>query len=85
MNLQLSKLPGIVEAARKNGVTNVHQISKEELHEKEPNLSQDAMGAVCIPDEGVLDPWLLPISMVHTAKQQGAEVRKMCKSQPNTF
>ncbi|XP_072037824.1 glycerol 3-phosphate dehydrogenase-like [Amphiura filiformis] len=75
---ELKQLPGIVEQAHKNGITSVCQISKEQLLEKEPNLSQDALGAVCIPGEGVVDPWLLPIMMAHTAKQKGAKILLGC-------
>lgn len=75
---EVAKLPGVVQQAHTSGVTDVYQITREELREREPYLSQDALGAVCIPGEGIVDSWLFPIMMAHNAKQQGAEILRAC-------
>nr|XP_006823984.1 PREDICTED: uncharacterized protein LOC100370628 [Saccoglossus kowalevskii] len=76
---ELAKLPGIVRQSHLVGVTDVRQISQKALREMEPHLSHDALGAVIIPGETVVDPWLLPIRLAHDALQHGAQIFRNCK------
>ena len=48
---QMQRLPGIVAQAHANGVTDVTQISREEVRRREPRLADHALGAVHVPDE----------------------------------
>lgn len=72
---QLSGLDGIVAKAHANGVHDVVQISKTELHNKEPGLNSTALGAVHVPREMVIDPWNSPLAYLTQALRMGAEVR----------
>jgi len=84
-NEQTRALPGIVEKAHANGVTNVTQISLDELRRREPNLSPAAKGAVHIPGESFIDPWSTPLAYVHQALANGAKVYTLCEVQGGEF
>jgi glycerol-3-phosphate dehydrogenase len=45
-----------------------------QIQEMEPNLSQDCTGAVHIPGEIVLDPWLFSIALAVHARENGATI-----------
>ena len=84
-NEQVQALPGIVEKAHTNGVTDVNQISLEELCHLEPHLSPAAKGAVIVPGESYIDPWSTPLAYVHQALANGAKVYTLCEVQDGEF
>ncbi len=84
-NEQVEALPGIVQKAHANGVTDATQISLDELHRLEPNLSSAAKGAVHIPGESLIDPWSTPLAYVHQALANGAKVYTLCDVQGGEF
>ena len=49
-------------------------LSKQELAEMEPELSESALGAVFCPREMVTEPWLIPIAYAQSAKLNGAQL-----------
>jgi glycerol-3-phosphate dehydrogenase len=71
---ELAKLPGIVEKAHKNGVTDVRQIGQTELRLKEGKLARNALGAVLVPGEHIIDPWSTPLAYAHQAIAHGARI-----------
>ena len=73
---QLSKLADIVRLAAENGVHNCVQLTREQLLQREPNLSPLAQGAVYVPDEAVVDGWLTPMSYAAQAVANGAVIRR---------
>jgi glycerol-3-phosphate dehydrogenase len=73
---QLAKLPGIVSKAHENGVSDVAEISVVDLRRREPRLSQDALGAVLVPGEHIIDPWSAPLAYALQAIAHGAELRR---------
>lgn len=75
----VERLPGIAAHGLANGVPDVRVISREDLLEREPGLSPAALGAVEIPDEGVIDPWSAPAAYMTQAIMHGA--RLMLKSE----
>lgn len=72
---QLAQLDGIVAKARRNGIGDVVQLSSGELRQREPNLSDKALGAVDVPHEYVIDPWSAPLAYLTQAVKAGAEYR----------
>jgi glycerol-3-phosphate dehydrogenase len=84
-NEQLQALPGIVEKAHANGVTDVTQISLDKLRLQEPHLSPAAKGAVHVPGESYIDPWSTPLAYVHQALANGAKVNTLCEVQDGEF
>ena len=73
---ELAKLPAIVAQAHANHVADVHQIELSELYCREPNLAPDALGAVLVPGEHVIDAWSAPLAYVLQAMAHGAAVRR---------
>ena len=56
-----------------NGVRGMEILSKEELLEREPNLSDEVTGALFAPSGAVVNPWRLCIAMCETAAENGVE------------
>lgn len=68
---QLAKLPSIVHHSLVNGV-HASILSQAELKEREPGLSRQALGAVDVPDEAIIDPWSAPLAYMTQAVMHGA-------------
>ena len=71
---ELAALPGIVEKAHKNGITDVRAISQTELRLKEPELAKHALGGVFVPGEHIIDAWSAPLAYAHQALAHGAVI-----------
>ncbi|WP_300899664.1 NAD(P)/FAD-dependent oxidoreductase [Faecalibaculum rodentium] len=56
-----------------NHVPGLRIVEKEELHEMEPELSDQAVCALYAPTAGVVDPFTLAISMAENAADNGVE------------
>lgn len=82
---QLAELGGIVEKAHQNGIDDVTQIDRNALLSKEPNLSSNAVGAVEVPREYVIDPWSAPLAYLTQAVRAGAEYRFNAEVTSGTF
>lgn len=76
---QLAKLPGIVEKAHQNGVADVREIDRTDLHRREPHLADHALGAVLVPGEYIIDPWSAPLAYVQQGLAHGGRVHRRCK------
>jgi len=72
---QLSALDGIVSQAHRNAIDDVRRIDRSLLLTMEPGLSPDALGAVYVPREFVIDPWSSPLGYLTQAVKAGAEYR----------
>jgi glycerol-3-phosphate dehydrogenase len=70
---QRAKLPGIVEHAQGNGIEGVCHIDRDELRRREPYLAENALEAVLIPGEHVIDPWSAPLAYLRQAIAMGAK------------
>jgi glycerol-3-phosphate dehydrogenase len=69
---QRAKLPGILEHAQGNGIEGVRRVDGAELRRREPHLAKDALKAVLIPGEHVIDPWSAPLAYLRQAIAMGA-------------
>ncbi len=76
---QMEKLPGIVAKAHRNGVADVRAIDRDDLRRREPQLSHQALGAVLVPGEHIIDPWSAPLAYVHQGIAHGGRVRRNCR------
>ena len=74
----LDKLPELVAKAHKAGVSDVRQVTADELLEKEPELNHKALGAVYVPGESLVDPWKFPITLANIATTQNATIFTSC-------
>ncbi|XP_076104866.1 glycerol 3-phosphate dehydrogenase-like [Mytilus galloprovincialis] len=71
---QMSKLPKIMQHSRISNLSEINQLSLSELYQREPNLSRNATGAIHIPGETIVDPWLTPMVMAEHARIRGAKI-----------
>jgi len=54
-----------------NGVPDLRIIGKNELHEMEPNLTQNAIGALYAPTAGIVSPYEMAIALCENAIHNG--------------
>ncbi len=73
---QLASLPGIVERSRANGYEAIRELSAEELYRREPYLGAGALGALEVPDEGIICPFTTPLAFATEAVRAGCELRR---------
>ena len=72
---QLDTLPTLLEKAHKNGVTDVHLISKEEVYQREPHLGDGALGGMFVPGEGILCTFTIPLACATQAVVNGVTLK----------
>jgi glycerol-3-phosphate dehydrogenase len=68
------KLGAIRDLAHRNGTSGARILQRDELRAREPRLSPDALGAVLVPGEAVIDPWSAPLAYVSQAVGHGARL-----------
>jgi glycerol-3-phosphate dehydrogenase len=73
---QLSSLPSIVEQSHANGYEPIRELSVEELYRREPQLGRGALGALEVPDEGIICPFTTPLAFATEAVLAGCELRR---------
>ncbi|WP_242675257.1 NAD(P)/FAD-dependent oxidoreductase [Phytopseudomonas dryadis] len=81
----LSRLQGIVAQAHDNGVADVGLIDRARLRSREPGLSEQALAAVEVPGEFLIDPWSAPLAYLQQAMLAGARVRCDAQVQGGEF
>lgn len=69
---QFQSLPSLKSKAFKNKVYDVEYLSREQVLEREPEVTPDVRGGLLIPREHVIDPFLLVIGYAENAVQNGA-------------
>jgi glycerol-3-phosphate dehydrogenase len=57
-------------------------LEQEQVRELEPNLADSCKGAVHIPGEVVLDPWLFSVALAAHARENGATIITNFRFQP---
>lgn len=73
---QMAQLPKLIEKAHTNGVTNVANLSREEILRREPNLSPALIGGFAVPGEYLIDPWGTAHAYVLQAIANGATLMR---------
>src|SRR5262245_27597802 len=76
--VEAARLPAILTDAKRNGLADVHAIDRAELRRREPRLGPDALAAVVIPGEHIIDPWSPSLAYVLQGIAHGGEVRRRC-------
>ena len=71
---ELNALYELKERGKKNGVQKLRILNKEELKEIEPNLSNNAVGALYAPTAGIVCPYKLAIATIGNAMDNGAKL-----------
>jgi glycerol-3-phosphate dehydrogenase len=73
---QLGSLPGIVGASHANGYDAIRELSADELYRREPHLGRGALGALEVPDEGIICPFTTPLAFATEAVLAGCELHR---------
>jgi glycerol-3-phosphate dehydrogenase len=73
---QLDGLPAIVEQSRANGYDAIRELSVEELYRREPHLGRGALGALEVPDEGIICPFTTPLAFATEAVLAGCQLQR---------
>jgi len=68
---QLAALPAIAENATRNGYARARFVGVNELYADEPHLGRGALGALAIPDEGIVCPFTPPLAFATQAVVNG--------------
>ena len=69
-----AKLRAVAEESWDAGDTHASVLDSSQVASLEPNLSNQCTGAVHVPGEIVLDPWLFPMAMLIQARENGLVV-----------
>ncbi|MCR5775906.1 MAG: NAD(P)/FAD-dependent oxidoreductase [Lachnospiraceae bacterium] len=72
---ELPGLKDLYDRGVKNGVKDLKILSKEEVKVMEPNLSDNALGALYAPTGGIICPFILNIAMAENANVNGVDFR----------
>ena len=70
---QLGEIEALKKRGEANGVPELCLLSKEELLAMEPNISEEAKGALYAKTGGIIDPMLLNISLMESAVANGVK------------
>ncbi len=73
---QLGSLPSIVEQSHANGYEPIRELSAEELYRREPHLGPGALGALEVPDEGIICPFTTPLAFATEAVLAGCDLQR---------
>ena len=69
---QLSRLDEVAVRATGNGYTATRALSPAQVYAREPHLGVGVLGALEVPDEGLLDPWSVTLTLAADAVLNGA-------------
>ncbi|CAF3472380.1 unnamed protein product [Rotaria socialis] len=72
---ELEILKQILDTAHENGVTDIEEISPTVLYKLQPHLRADALHALYIPGECIVDPLSLPLILYIQGKLLGGHVQ----------
>ena len=70
----LSHIQKLYERGTANGVQNMKIINQDELRELEPNINEEALGALYAPTAGIIDPFNLVVHTVENAVDNGVKL-----------
>lgn len=82
---EAESLNKIVSKARANGVQDTQMLTARQLVQKQPCLSRNAIAAVEIPREFVIDPWTTPYVYLLQAIENGATLLRNAEVQGGRF
>lgn len=69
---QFALLPALKEKAFKNRVYDIDYLSREQILDMEPNITNEVRGGLYIPRESIIDPFLLVVGYAENAVKNGA-------------
>jgi glycerol-3-phosphate dehydrogenase len=76
---EVEKLTDVLRQAHTNGLDDVRMIDARELAMAEPGLAQNALAAVHVPGEAIIDPWSAPYAYLRQSIANGGRVFLSCE------
>lgn len=67
-------LKNILNKAIKNKVYDIDLLSGEQAKNMEPYISKDTLGALLVPRESIIDPFILVVAMCENAAENGVKI-----------
>lgn len=71
---ELALIETLYERGIKNGVKDLELLDQEALHQKEPNLSHESLGALYAPTAAIVNPWEFCLALAETAVRNGVDI-----------
>ncbi len=84
-NQQEAKLDELIDQAHQNGVADVIRLTRQQILDREPNLSPNVKGGFLVPGECLIDPWSSPHAYLTQALLNGGEVRRNAELLSGSF
>lgn len=72
----LDTLQMLLERGRANGVPGLEIWSPQKLREREPNVTENATGALWAPTAAIVNPWEFGLAMAEVAVLNGSEIKR---------
>lgn len=69
----IPKLKALYEQGMKNKVPNLQILDQKQLHNMEPNISEEAIAAIYAPSSGIVCPFGMNIALAENAAENGVE------------
>ncbi len=69
---QLTKLPSLIQKARKNGVNDIAMLMPKDIRDREQHLNDGCVGGFEVPGEYLIDPWTTAHACLLQALANGA-------------
>jgi glycerol-3-phosphate dehydrogenase len=82
---EVDKLEGIRQKALNNGITEVEIVTAKTLAQREPALSNNALAAMAVPGESLIDPWSAPYVYLRQSLENGGKVFTNCEVSDGNF
>jgi len=76
---EADRLEGLLQCARRNGVSAASIIGAAEVRTREPEVADSVKAALAIPGESVIDPWTAAYAYLLQACQNGAGIARECE------
>ncbi len=70
---RMGELNVLYERGLKNGVKNMKILNREEVHQLEPNLNDNVVGALHCPTGGIVCPFSMTVAFAENAAENGCE------------
>lgn len=80
-----ARLADLMDQARANGVDDIEPLTAQQIADREPNLSSEAVAGFLVPREYVIDPWTTPHTYLMQAIENGATVLRECEVTGGVF
>ena len=71
---EIAAINKLYDQGQENGVPAMEILGQHELRRIEPNISDDALGALYAPTCGIIGPWELAVALAENAADNGVEI-----------